>query len=76
MKKFRFAAKSADGKRITGIREVGDQSELYDRLREEGLFLVSCREIQSSSVSKRLNFVVRWELFLKQEFLWYARWPF
>ena len=55
MKKFRFAAKSADGKRITGIREVGDQSELYDRLREEGLFLVSCREIQSSSVSKRLK---------------------
>lgn len=55
MKKFRFTAKNAEGKNITGVREAKDQSELHDRLRETGLFLVSCRELQSDFASKRIK---------------------
>lgn len=55
MKKFRFTAKNAAGKNVTGVREAEDQAELYDRLRETGLFLVSCRELQSESGRRRLQ---------------------
>lgn len=41
MIKYRYTAKEADGNKVRGLMEAQDKNELYTRLREQDLYLVS-----------------------------------
>lgn len=44
MPKYQYTAQNEEGKRVRGIREAADESDLYQRLRAEGLFPLSYKE--------------------------------
>ena len=47
MAQFKYKAQSLDQKKITGTMNAADERELYQRLREQNLFLLSAQEVKS-----------------------------
>jgi type IV pilus assembly protein PilC len=47
MKNFKYVAKNASGKNVTGYIEAEDQQQVQERIYEQGLFLISSTEAKS-----------------------------
>lgn len=55
MAQFKYKAQSLDQKKITGTMNAADERELYQRLREQNLFLLSAQEVKSVRRNRRFK---------------------
>ncbi len=55
MPKYQYTAQDEAGKRVKGEREAADEKDLYQRLRQEGLFLMSQKEKRDGQVRKKIK---------------------
>lgn len=55
MIKYKYKAKNSDGKMISGVVQANDIYELHERLKQDGKFLISQKEIINKKNNKRLK---------------------
>ncbi len=55
MPKYQYTAQNDAGKRVKGVRDAADEADLYQRLRQEGLFLLSHKEKNSTQTRKKIK---------------------
>ncbi len=55
MAKYRYTAKNMEGKKLKGLIEAPDETELYNRLRAEGKYLLSSTPADGKSKGKRIK---------------------
>lgn len=52
---YRYKAKTADGKPAKGRMNAADETELYGKLREQGLYMLTCTEASRVRRSQRIK---------------------
>ncbi len=55
MPSYQYIAQDAAGKKVRGKKDAADETELYQRLRSEGLFLLSSKEKADRQATKRIK---------------------
>lgn len=55
MPKYSYVAQNEKGKKSKGVRNAADETELYQSLRSENLFLVSSRALSETKARKRIK---------------------
>jgi type IV pilus assembly protein PilC len=55
MPKFQYTARDGNGKKIQNSRDAASEAELYQLLKQEGLFLMSSREIVTVNRTRRIK---------------------
>ena len=50
MIKYKYKAKNSDGKMISGVVQANDIYELHERLKQDGKFLISQKEIINKKI--------------------------
>ncbi|MDD3796685.1 MAG: type II secretion system F family protein [Lachnospiraceae bacterium] len=55
MKKFKYIAKDVEGKKVGGMLEANDETELYNKLREDNKFLMSSKEVKNRFAPKKIK---------------------
>lgn len=55
MAKYQYIAKTMEGKKMRGVMEAPDEMELYNRLRTDGMFLVSSTLADGGKKGKRIK---------------------
>ncbi len=55
MPKYQYTAQGEDGKRVKGVLEAADETALYQRLRQDGLFLLTHKEQSDIRTRKKIK---------------------
>lgn len=56
MPNYRYVAKGLDGKTVKGTVEAMDEDTLYNRLRGEGLYVLSCKNAEQQTLGRAPKF--------------------
>ncbi len=55
MPKYQYTARNDAGKRVKGVQEAADETDLYQRLRQDGLFLLTHKEQTDTRTRKKIK---------------------
>lgn len=55
MARYKYKAQNANGKKMSGVMNAIDETDLHHKLREKQMFLLSCKEMQSTHGVKQLK---------------------
>ncbi len=55
MPKYQYTAQNEAGKRVKGVQEAADETDLYQRLRQDGLFLLTHKEKTDTRTRKKIK---------------------
>ncbi len=55
MPKYQYTAQNEAGKKVKGVRDAADEKDLYQRLRQEGLYLLTQKEKRDMQTRKKIK---------------------